>query len=178
MKKNIFTFGLILGTILCIHLIYVVDLCYTNPDFEGNDLVGYAGMIIVFSLIFFGVRNYRNKQLNGYISFGKAFKTGALIALTGSTMYVVFWLIYYYLAVPDFLDIYVSKVLKQAVDSGISTSELRTMTADMAEFKELYKNPLFIVITTYIEVLPIGLIVALISALILKRKKVQPLHME
>jgi len=139
---------------------------YTNTDFKGNDIVGYTGMVVMFSLIFFGVRNYRNKQLDGYISFGKALKTGALIALVGSTMYVAVWLIYYYLFVPDFIDVYTSYTLKQC-----SPSDLPAKTAEMASFKEMYKNPLFVILITYSEVLPIGLAVALVSALILKKKQ-------
>src|SRR5688572_33438338 len=106
MKKNVLIFGVILGILLAGHAVYMMTLVYNNPEFESNDIVGYAAMIVVFSLTFFGIRNYRNKQLNGVITFGKAFKTGALIALVGSTLYVVMGLSYYYFFVPDFLDGY------------------------------------------------------------------------
>src|SRR4051794_4599599 len=108
MKKIVLIFGLSLGAILCVNMIYMVNLLYTNPHFKSNDIVGYAAMVVIFSLIFFGVRNYRNKRLEGVISFGKAFKTGALIALVASTIYVVVWLFSYYLFVPDYLDKYIS----------------------------------------------------------------------
>jgi hypothetical protein len=165
MKKIVLIFGLIIGIILCINMIFMVNLMYTNPDFKGNDVLGYAAMVFLFSLIFFGVRNYRNKQLDGFISFGKAFRTGFLIALVASTMYVVVWLFYYYLFVPDFFDIYMSYVLKET-----PAVELTAKTAEMESFKEMYKNPLFVILLTYAEVLPVGLIVALVSALILKKK--------
>ena len=144
----------------------MVNLCYTNPDFKGNDILGYAAMVVVFSLIFFGVRNYRNKQLNGVISFGKAFKTGVFIALLGATMYVAAWLFYYYLFVPDFLDHYISHVLRD-----VPAADLAAKTEEMDNFREMYKNPLFVILITYAEVLPVGLIVALISGLILKKKQ-------
>ncbi len=166
MKKIVLIFGLVIGIILCANMVVMVNLMYTNPDFKGNDVLGYAAMVMLFSLIFFGVRNYRNKHLNGFISFGKAFKTGALIALIGSTMYVVVWLFYYYLFVPDFIDVYASYVLNNCAEA-----DLQAKTQEMADFKELYKNPLFVILITYSEVLPVGLVVALISALILKRKQ-------
>lgn len=169
MKRNVLNFGLVLGTILCVNMIYMVHLCYTNPDLKSNDVVGYAVMVVIFSLIFFGVRNYRNKELNGAISFGKAFKTGALIALAGSTMYVIVWLFYYYLFVPDFLSKYIPHVLKEVAQND--PSALAAKTKEMENFKEMYKNPLFVILITYSEVLPIGLIVALISSLILKKNK-------
>lgn len=165
MKKMILIFGLVLGTILCVNMIYMVNLLYTSPDFKSNDIVGYAAMVVIFSLIFFGVRNYRNKQLGGFISFGKAFKTGLLIALVGSTMYVGVWLLYYYLFVPDYLDKYISHVLKTC-----SASDLTSKTKEMENFKEMYKNPFFVILITYSEILPVGLVVALVSSLILKKK--------
>ncbi|MEJ7625587.1 MAG: DUF4199 domain-containing protein [Ferruginibacter sp.] len=166
MKKIVLIFGLVIGIILCINMILMVNLMYSNPDFKSNDIVGYAAMVVLFSLIFFGVRNYRNKHFDGFISFWKAFKTGFLIALVGSTIYVVVWLFYYYLFVPDFIDVYTSHVLKTC-----SASDLPTKAAEMENFKEMYNNPLFVILITYSEVLPIGIVVALVSSLILKKKK-------
>jgi hypothetical protein len=170
MKRNVLIFGLILGTILCANMIYMVHLCYTDPDMKGNDVLGYAAMVVVFSMTFFGIRNYRNNQLDGIISFGKAFKTGALIALVGATMYVVIWLFYYYQFVPDFLDKYIPRVLEDAAQNGATPAEMASTTEKMKDLREMYKNPLFVVLITYAEVLPVGLVVALISSLILKRK--------
>ncbi|NIR51280.1 DUF4199 domain-containing protein [candidate division KSB1 bacterium] len=170
MKRNVLIFGLILGTILAVHMVFMVNLLYNNPDLESNDILGYAAMVVVFSLTFFGIRNYRNKQLNRVISLGKAFKTGALIALLGSTMYVVVWLFYYYLFVPDFLDKYILHVLNEATRNGATASELAAKTEEMDQFREMYKSPLFVILISYAEVLPIGLVVAFISSLILRRK--------
>lgn len=166
MKRNVLVFGLVIGTILCANMIVMVNLMYTNSYGKGNDVLGYAAMVVLFSLIFFGVRNYRNKELAGFMSFGMAFKVGALIALVGSSMYVVVWLFYYYLFVPDFIEVYTSYVLEQC-----SRADLPEKTAEMTNFKEMYKNPLFVVLITYSEVLPVGLAVALVSALFLKKRQ-------
>lgn len=170
MKRNVITFGLVLGTILSAHAVYMMSLVYKNPEFESNDVVGYAAMIIVFSLTFFGIRNYRNKELAGVISFGQAFKVGGLIAFLGSTLYVIIGLSYYYLFVPDFLDQYTLHVLGQATRHGATAAELATKTEELKQFKEMYKNPAFAVLISYVEVLPVGLVVALVSSLILKRR--------
>lgn len=169
MKKNILVFGLILGAILAIHAVYMMGLLMNNPNMVSNDLVGYVAMVVVFSLTFFGIRNYRNKHLNGFISLGHAFKTGALIAMLGSTLYVVVGLSYYYIFAPDFLDKYTEHVLLMATRNGATPAELEAKTAELTQFKELYKNPLFAVLISYAEVLPIGLVVAFISSLFLKR---------
>lgn len=165
MRQNILIFGFIIGTILCVNMVLMINLMYTNTAFKGNDFVGYAAMVVFFSLIFFGVRNYRNKFLDGKISFGQAFITGALITLVASTMYVVVWLFYYNLFVPDFIDVYTEHVL-----SNIAPEEVATKTKEMADFKEMYKNPLFLIMITYSEVLPIGLVVALLSAVLLRKQ--------
>jgi hypothetical protein len=166
MKKIVLVFGIIIGLVFCANIGFMVYWMYHNPDLKGSEIVGYAVMVVVFSLIYIGVRNYRNKQLDGFISFGKAFKTGALIALLGSAIYVAAWLFSYYLFVPDFMDVYSDYVLKNC-----TPEDLPAKTKEMADFKELYKNPLFVILITFSEVLPIGLVVALVSALILKRKR-------
>ncbi len=166
MKKNILIFGSVLGAFLCINVIIMMNLLYNNPTMETHDFLGYIALVIVHSLLFFGVRNYRNKQLDGFISFGKAFNTGLLITLLASTIYVVVGLLYYYLFLPDFIDKFIENVLHYT-----PADELAAKTEQMESFKEMYKNPFFAIIFTYAEVFPIGLVVSLISAFILKKKR-------
>jgi hypothetical protein len=170
MKKNVLIFGSISGLIITTMMLFTVSACYTNPDFQGNDVVGYAAMIAAFSFIFIGIRNYRDKYNGGVITFGKAFKTGLYITLTASTIYVVVWLVDYYLFIPDFMDKYELHVLKGVRSEGASEVELAEKATEMRNFKAMYKNPLFVVLVTYAEIFPIGLVISLISALILKRK--------
>lgn len=170
MTRHVFIFGLILGAILAAHAVYMMNLLHDNPAIESNDVLGYAAMIVVFSLIFFGIRNYRNKELGGLISFGHALRTGALIAVVGSSMYVVIGLLNYYLFMPDFLEKYAEHVMIMATRHGASSAELAARQQEMDQFKEMYKNPLFAILISYMEVLPIGLVVALVSSFILKKK--------
>jgi hypothetical protein len=170
MKKNVWIFGSIAGLIISLFMVYTTRECYTNPDMQANDVVGYAGMLAVFSLIFVGIKNYRDKYNGGIISFGDAFRTGLYISLIASSMYVLAWLVEYYIFIPDFLDKYIPHVLKEASRNGATAAELQEKATEMADFKELYKNPLFVIVISFLEVFPIGLIVTLISSLILKRK--------
>lgn len=165
MKKIILIFGAVIGLVLSTNAIIHMNMMSSNPDYKGNDVVGYATMIIIFSLIYFGVRNYRNKYLDGKISFAKAFKTGALICFVASTIYVVAGMSYYYLFAPDFIEVYTDYMIRNA-----QPNEVEAITEQMTGFKEMYKNPLFAILITYMEVLPIGMIIALFSALILKRR--------
>ncbi|MEM9361943.1 MAG: DUF4199 domain-containing protein [Bacteroidota bacterium] len=165
MKKIVITFGAVIGLIISTNAVIHMNMMYSNPDYKGNDVTGYATIVIIFSIIYFGVRNYRNKYLDGKIGFAEALKVGALICFFASTIYVVIGLSYYYWFAPDFIDVYADYVLRNS-----APSELEAKTAQMDNFREMYKNPLFAILITYIEVLPIGIIVAFISAFILKKK--------
>ena len=170
MRKNILLFGSISGVIITSTGIIMATVCNNNPEFESNDVLGYAGLIVAFSFIFFGIKNFRDKHNNGIITFGHAFRMGFLMAVVASTMYVVVWLFYYYVFIPGFFDQYIQHVLYEAKLKGLTEGEIAEKAKEMAELKELYKNPLFVILISYTEVLPIATVIALVSALILKRK--------
>jgi hypothetical protein len=165
MNRFSILYGLIVGTLLSANMLIMVNFFSSNSDMGGSELVGYASMVIIFALIFFGIRNYRNRQMKGVMSFGQAFKAGAIIAAIAATMYVITWMICLHFFIPDFMDKYVQHVL-----TNTPQAELAEQTKKMNSMAEMYKNPLLRILFTYMEVLPAGLIVALISAFILKRK--------
>ncbi|MFN8251221.1 MAG: DUF4199 domain-containing protein [Ferruginibacter sp.] len=173
MKKNILIHGLIAGALVSGFMLFMIgnySYCEGNVDMSYSMLLGYASMLIAFSLVFVGIRNYRNKYNNGVISFGKAFKIGFMIALIASTMYVIAWMFDYHYFVPDFAEKYSARILGDLKAAGASAAEIESKTKEMADFTRMYKNPLFVILMTYVEILPVGIIVSLISALILKRK--------
>lgn len=172
MKKTILIYGLIAGIVVAIPMLFTANLCHadSNFDYTKSMLVGYASMIIAFSLVFVGIRNYRNNYNNGVISFGKAFKVGLFIALVASSIYVIGWLIDYYCFIPDFAERYSAHEIEQLKTKGASAAEIAEETKKMASFIQMYKNPLVVILMTYAEILPVGLVVTLISAFILKRK--------
>ncbi|MDP4264505.1 MAG: DUF4199 domain-containing protein [Bacteroidota bacterium] len=173
MKKNIIIYGLIAGIVVSILMLFITNYishCEGNVDYDTSMLIGYASMLIAFSLVFVGIRNYRDKYNQGVISFGKAFKIGIMMVLIASTIYVIAWLIDYFFFVPDFMEKYSAHELDKLKASGASQPEIDKQTKEMANFARMYKNPLINALLTYAEILPVGLIVTLISSLILKRK--------
>ena len=168
MKKIILVNGLIGGIIVSAVMATAVASGYSGA---GGMIIGYASMLIAFSLIFVGIKNYRDKYNDGFISFGKAFKIGILITLIASTLYVATWLIEYFFFIPDFGDKYAAEMVDKLKASGASQLELDKKAKEMADFASMYKNPFFNALITYTEILPVGLIVTIISALILKKKK-------
>ncbi|MBP6686430.1 MAG: DUF4199 domain-containing protein [Lacibacter sp.] len=172
MKKNVLVFGLISGLVVSTIMAISMITMYKNPNADhgvGSMIIGYLSMLVAFSLIYVAVKNYRDKQNGGVISFGKAFKMGLLIALIGSTMYVIMWSIVYNFYMPDFMDRYCAQMIENAKTTS-TPAELQKLTEQMNSQKEMYKSPLFFVLFTYIEILPVGLLVSVITALILKRK--------
>jgi len=169
MKKTVLVFGVISGLLVATLCLAFIALCY-KAGHDGNMYIGYASQILALSLVFVGVKNYRDKENGGIISFGKAFKLGLYISLVASTIYVVAWLVDYYMFIPDFMDKYAAHVLQQAQHSGKSAAEISKETAEMANMKEMYKNPVFVILFTYLEIFPTGLIISVITALILKKK--------
>jgi len=169
MKKIVFTYGSITGVIVAVILIATVAACYNNPGVEGM-WMGFTAMWLAFIFLFIGVKKYRDKFKNGIITFWEAFKIGVLIALVASTIYVATWLIDYYVFIPDFLDKYLLHVVAEAQKDGKTLTEINEARAEAVKNAQMYKNPVMVVLLTYMEIFPLGLLVALISALVLKRK--------
>jgi len=137
-------------------------------------VIGFGSMIIAFSFIFIGIRNYRDKVSNGAITFGKAFTIGSLIAFVASTFYVVTWLVEYYAFIPDFFDKYASASIESAKASGKSAVEIADLMKDIDKSREIYKTPIGVTLYTYFEILPLGLVVSVIAALVLMRRNKKP----
>ena len=170
MKKNILIYGLISGLVVSALMAVNLSMCIKSGDFDSSIVVGYASMLIAFSMIFVGVKNYRDKYNGGVISFGKAFKVGFLITLIASTMYVIIWLIEEHFFFPDFMEKYTAHEMSRLQSGGLSATELASKTKELEQGKEMYNNPVWKILFTYAEILPLGLVVSLISAVILKRK--------
>ena len=173
MKKNIIIYGLTAGIVVTtLMLLNVHSLSYRDGkfDYDRGLVIGYATMLIAFSLVYVGIHNYRNKYNNGVISFGKAFKIGIMMVLIASTIYAVAWLIDNHFFVPDFAEKYSAHMLDQLKASGASQAEIEKQTKEMADYVRMSKNPFFNAMMAYAEILPVGLLVTLVSSLILKRK--------
>ena len=171
MQKIVLRFGLASGCILMALSSIMMPLCLNGTiDFDHSETLGYSSMVLSFLLVFFGVRSYRDNVAAGAIGFGKAFQVGILITLITCAMYVIAWEIAYFNFFPHFLDQYNAHALAKMRAAGENEAAIREATAKMADFAKLYANPLFNVAITFMEVFPVGLIVTLVSAAILRRK--------
>lgn len=168
MKRVVLTFGLISGALLS--LMMVVNMTLSDEIGLDHSLVlGYTTMVLAFLLVFFGIRAYRDQECGGTISFGKACAVGALIALISTVCYVASWEVLYFFFMPDFADKYAEHVLAQARASGAPADEIARQAKEMADFQQSYRNPLINIAWTFLEPLPVALVMTLVSAGILRR---------
>ncbi len=176
MKKIVLRYGLLGGLVVGLVVAVSTLLGVYTGHVEGSMIIGYASMILAFSLIFVALKNLRDKLYEGTISFGKAFKAAMLITAVTSSIYVAVWLICYYFFIPDFMEQYKVYTLNSAKANGFSEAEISKQAAQMQSYSDLYKNPLFVILFTYMEILPVGVIVSLVAALVIKRKviSIQP----
>lgn len=171
MKRLVLKYGLISGVILATLTAIMLPLCMNRTiDMRSSQLIGYTSMALSFIAVFFGIRAYRDGQNGGTITFGQAFKVGILITLVTCAVYVIGWEIVYWGFLPDFGDKYAALMLEEMKADGATPAALAEATANMEKFKVWYRNPFFNVGMTFLEVFPVGLIVTLVSAAILRRR--------
>jgi len=170
MKKTVLTFGLIGGALMAVMMFATLPFV-DRIGFDKGFIIGYTTMILAFMMVFFGIRSYRENIGQGHISFGRAFAVGILITLIACVCYVVAWEILYFNFMPDFFDKYSGYVIEKARASGASQQAIDTQLQQMKGFKAMYDNPLINAAMTFTEPFPVGLIVTLISAAILRKKR-------
>lgn len=173
MKKIVLTFGIIAGVILSVLMVATMPFI-DRIGFDYGLVVGYTSMVVAFLLVFFGIRSYRENVGGGQISFGRAFSVGILIVLIASVMYVVTWEIIYFNFLPDFGEKYAAHMLEKARAAGASAEQLAAEAENMNEMKSILNNPLLNAAFTLLEPLPVGLVLTLVSAAILRKRYKEP----
>jgi uncharacterized protein DUF4199 len=169
MKKTVLTFGLISGAISAATMLATIPFV-DKIGWEKGEILGYTTIVLSALMVFFGVRSYRENVAGGRLTFGRGFAIGILITLISSACYVGTWEIVYYKLMPDFADKYAAHMVERAKASGATQQKLDETQRKAGEFKQMYRNPLVNVALTFTEVFPIGLVVALLSAGILRKK--------
>jgi len=169
-KRIVLTFGLIAGSILSVMMLVTLGF-QDSIDFDHGEVIGYTSMVLAFLLIFFGVKSFRDNVAGGSVTFGRALGVGVLIAVVASVCYVITWQVIYYKLAPDFAEKYQAHVLEKARADGESEAQLATRKVDMEKFMKLYENPIINVGISFLEPLPVALVIALVSAGVLSRRR-------
>lgn len=173
MRKTVLTFGLIAGAVLSVMMLLTLPFL-DRIGFDKGEIIGYTTMLLAFLMVYFGVRSYRDNVAGGTVKFGRAFAVGLMITLVASACYVATWQLIYYKVAPDFTDKYVAYAVEKAKKSGATDTQIATQKKEMSEMMDLYKNPLINIGITFLEPLPVGLLLTLVSAFALSRKRREP----
>ena len=172
MKRTVLIYGAIAGAVVSAFMSIMMIITANEETVHtgaSSMVIGYLGMLIAFTFIFVAIKSYRDKQNGGIISFGKAFSMGLLIALLASTLYVITWAVVYKNFLPNYMDRYCAAMIEQAKVS-LAGADLEAKIAEINKAKEMYATPWGFTLFTYAEILPVGILVSLIAAFVLKRK--------
>ncbi len=174
MKKIVFVYGVIAGAInlgiaLLLTTIFGNEMAHANMEW-----LGYLIMIIALTMIFMGIKQFRDKNLGGVIKFGKAFLVGLYIALVASAIYVVSWEVYIQTSGENWIENYQSSLIEGMREHGATEEEITIKKEELEYYANMYENPLNRTLITLSEILPVGLIISLISAALLRKNTFMP----
>ena len=170
MKRTILIFGLISGVISSVMMVSTLPFVHKMGASQGL-IIGYTSIVLSFMLVFFGIRSYRENVGNGEITFGTAFLVGIGITLISCVFYVATWEIIYFKFMPNFMDNYGSSTIEKLRAAGATAEVIQAKVKEFDQLKESYKNPLYNSALTFLEPFPVGLLITLISAGILRKKR-------
>ena len=169
MKKTVLTFGLIGGVVISVLMLGTIPFA-EKIGFDKAEFVGYTIMVLSFLMVFFGIRSYRENVGGGTISFGRALAVGALITLITSVFYVLTWEVMYFKLMPNFVNDYSNYLVEKMKAAGANQQAVDAKLQQVKQFKQMYDNPFVNAAISFVEPLPVGLIITLISSLILRKK--------
>ncbi len=169
MQTTVFKYGIY--SAIAISALFVIGWILGKQldlGYSGQEVVGYASILISLSFVFFGIKHYRDKENNGMVSFGKALLIGVLISLFAALAFGIVDVIYGYLN-PNFTAEYYDHHVAE-LKTSLSGVELDEALAKMKEQRELFSSATVSFILMSMTVFVIGFIVSLLSALLLRRK--------
>lgn len=169
-----FLFGTIAGLINIGAMIAVIVASGGEPEMGSHSLwLGYLIMIVALSMIFFAVKRYRDQELGGVIKFVPAFLMGLGVTLVAGVIYVLVWEVYMAATNYTFMDAYAAAMIEAERAKGAAGNVDKVIT-EMEQAKVLYADPLSRMAMTFLEIFPVGLLIALISAAVLRNPKILP----
>ena len=176
MLKRIGWAGLI-GGVISGGFLFLMMVAFRGVPLEDNQfgaLLGYASMLVALSFIFVAVKRQRDVAQGGVIKFLPAFGMGLAISVIAGVIYALAWEVTLAVTGLDFGGSYAKASVAAAEAKGMAGVELEAYRAKMQEFADMYANPMFRIPMTFTEIFPVGVLVSLVSALLLRNSRVFP----
>jgi hypothetical protein len=175
MLLTIFTHGLIAGLIVGGIMFATTSAMKGHPPpMPVGMAIGYASMLIALSFVFIGVKRHRDQALGGVIKFWPALGMGLAISLIAGVIYVLAWELTLAVTQVDYADHFAKVYVDAARAKGTSGAELAKLIANMETWKAQYANLAYRMPMTFTEILPVGVLVSLFSAALLRNPRFMP----
>src|SRR4026208_1191349 len=100
MTRHALIYGAIAGAIAA--TVLTVGIASDLSNHTTSLWFGYLVMLVSLSLIFVGIKRYRDVECGGVIRFGRAFLLGLAIAAVAGLVYALFWGTYLQVSGYDF----------------------------------------------------------------------------
>jgi hypothetical protein len=172
MLRIILIYGIIGGLIVAVPM--AVSWLTSDGKIPDNAaLYGYSAILLSLTMVFVGIKHYRDKVLGGVIRFLPALGVGLGISAVASLFWVVGWEITLATGF-DFASAYLDSVVAAAEARGAPAAEIERIRAETAEFLAMYANPPFRMAVTFVEMFPIGVLISLFSAALLRNSRFLP----
>jgi hypothetical protein len=169
MKKTVFRYGIISFVVLCI-LGFLNYLGSINISNYSGAIGGYISILLSSVFIYFGIKQFRDKDNGGFVSYKQAFLVGVLISIFPSLANGIYDIIYVKFIDPGFMDKYYDlaiKDMKVKLPPDQFQVKLKSLESERAMLGNLY----FQFIMMFVTVFVIGIIVTAISSLVLNKKQ-------
>jgi hypothetical protein len=174
MLRTILKYGVIAGLIVGGFEVATVAAFSGMPPLKYGMVIGYTTMLIALSAVFVGIKQHRDVDKGGVIGFWRAFGVGLGISFIAGIFYVIAWEVVQAMTHMDFASSYAQAIIASEKAKGASAEALAKLTADMETFKVQYADPMFRLPMTFVEIFPVGVLVSLISAGLLRNSRFLP----
>jgi hypothetical protein len=174
MFKKILSFGVVAGLLVGVPLSFVTISMSGQTMMRYGMVIGYLIMLVGLSTVFVAIKRHRDADLGGVIKFWPAFGLGLGISFFAGVLYVLSWEAACAIAHLDFAGSYAKAMIAQQQAKGVSVESLAKFTAEMEQFKIQYANPLYRWPMTFAEIFPVGVLVSLVSAALLRNSRFLP----
>ena len=173
MFRSIAVYGLLAGLIVTIPMDLAMVFAHSDSVFKGM-VFGYLTMIVGLTGVFLGIKHVRDRVFGGAIKFWQALLVGLGISAVASFIYVLGWELTLALTDHELVGAYSQAMVAAVKNRGGTVAEIQQAIADAAEFARMYRNPASRMSITFIEMFPVGVLISLISAALLRNTRLLP----
>ena len=174
MLGQICKYGSAAGLVVAVPLFTMTVLDTWHPSGLAGMVFGYLIMLVALSAVFLAIKQHRDEACGGVIRFWPALALGLGVALIASLFYVAAWEAALAISGKDFAAEYARALVASQEASGVSGLQLARFRAEMEGFRQSYASPLFRLPMTFTEIFPVGVLVSVVSAALLRNNRFLP----